>query len=98
MIRRGAVVLRPLYFNLGNPPVPLLPTLAPIPDAKLPHFSILTASRCIDDRARMVMQSRAVSHVSYTATDLRRLNVLMEFLWVSMDRLDAISRSFYELL
>lgn len=36
-------------------------THASIPDAKLPHFSVLTAGRCIDDRARMVMQSRVAS-------------------------------------
>lgn len=48
-------------------PAPRAPhSHAPIPDAKLPHFSVLTAGRCIDDRARMVMQSRVVSDVSYT--------------------------------
>lgn len=50
---RRTVVPRPLYFNLGNPPAPpRAPTRAPIPDAKLPHFSVLTAGRCIDDRTR----------------------------------------------
>lgn len=78
---RRTVVPRPLYFNLGNPPVPpRAPTRAPIPDAKLPHFSVLTAGRCIDDRARMVMQSRVVSDVSYTPAHLPSPDTLMEFL------------------
>lgn len=88
---RRTVVPRPLYFNLGNPPVPPsrapplpspppAPTHASIPDAKLPHFSVLTAGRCIDDRARMVMQSRVVSDVSYTPADLPPPDTPMEFL------------------
>lgn len=79
---RRTVVPRPLYFNLGNPPVPpRAPTHAPIPDAKLLHFSILTAGRCIDDQARMVMHARIVSDVSYTQTDdLPSPDALTEFL------------------
>lgn len=61
-------------------------THAPIPDAKLPHFSVLTAGRCIDDRARMVMQSRVVSDVSYTPThDSPPPDTLMEFLLAPMN-------------
>lgn len=75
---RRTVVPRPLYFNLGNPPVP---PHAPIPNAKLPHFSVLTAGRCIDDRVRMVMQFASRSDVSYTPTDLPPSpDTLMEFL------------------
>ena len=80
---RRTVVLRPLYFNLGNPPyTPSSPsTHASIPDAKLPHFSVLTAGRCIDDRARMVMQSRVIFDVSYASIDdLSSPDILMEFL------------------
>lgn len=86
---RRTVVPRPLYFNLGNPPYPFPSrpsTHAPIPDAKLPHFSVLTTGRCIDDRARMVMQSRVVSDVSYAPIDdLPPPDILMEFLWITMD-------------
>lgn len=85
---RRTAVLQPLYFNLGNPPYTPsnLSTHASIPDSKLPHFSVLMAGRCIDDRTRMIMQSRVISDVSYALIDdLSSPDILMEFLWVTID-------------
>lgn len=40
MIRRGAVVPRPLYFNLGNPPLLLLPRRPQFQMRNYPFFGI----------------------------------------------------------
>lgn len=69
-------------------------SLASILDAKLPHFSVLTRLADISTIARMVMQSRVVSDVSYTMTgDSRSLDVSREFSRAFMD----IAARFYEI-
>lgn len=72
---RRTVVPRPLYFNLGNPPgalpSPRFSARAPIPDAKLPHFSVLTAGRwCRRSGAYGNAIASRVSDVSYTPTGM----------------------------
>lgn len=97
----------PLSSSLASQSVlPPPRAFTPIPDAKLPHFSVLTAGRCIATIARMVMQSRVASDVSYIPPPSRQSisrspdsDVASEFLWGSArEQLAAILRNCNESL